>query len=164
MFIYYFAHIPLPFAQLAGGFTNHPDLWLPRYVGEAYTEGRSLAAPVGEGPRLRVAVGPIGRGEGSATFPFRIDAGPDGGLFTHLEADLEISELGPDQAQLTLRGSYRAPGWSTDAHLGPGLRHRSVEAITKGIVERVAGRLAGTAVAGGSWGVHTVNGGVARAV
>ena len=155
MFVYYFAHIPLPFAQLTESFTNHPDLWLPGNISEAYAAAASLAPTGGTGANLFIEVGPIGQGGGSITFPFRIDAAVTGALFTHLEADLEISELGPGHAQLTLRGSYRALKRSQDGS-AEGLRHRAVEAITKGIVERVASRLAGAAVAAPLSRAHAV--------
>ena len=81
-----------------------------------------------------------GSDAGSSTVPIRVESGVAGVPFTHLEADVEIGEVGPSQTQLTLRGSYRAPRSSLDPPSG-GVRHRRAEAIAKGIVERIASRL-----------------------
>jgi two-component system response regulator DevR len=145
MFVYYFVHIRQPFTHLAGPFGNHPDLWVPRYAVEACREAEALAPGGGFGASATaVSVGPVTRSDGLSAFAIRIDAGASGAPFTHLEADLEIGELGPARTQLTLRGSYRAADANRareDARTG--LRHRWVEAIAKSFVERVAKRLAG---------------------
>ena len=141
MFIYYFAHIPQPFAPLGDAFGNHPDLWVSRCVLEACRDVES-AEPGGalDAYPTTVSVGPVSRGAGSSTVPIRVESGVAGVPFTHLEADVEIGEVGPSQTQLTLRGSYRAPLSSLDPP-SDGLRHRRAEAIAKGIVERIASRL-----------------------
>ena len=141
VFIYYFAHIPQPFAPLGDAFGDHPDLWLSRCVSEACQDAASPEPGGGPGAYpTTVSVGPVTRGEGSSTVPIRVESGVAGVPFTHLEADVEIGEVGPSQTQLTLRGSYRAPLSSLDPPSG-GLRHRRAEAIAKGIVERIASRL-----------------------
>ena len=141
MFIYYFAHIPQPFAPLGDAFGDHPDLWLSRCVSEACRDVESSEPGGGlPGYPTTVSVGPVSRGAGSSTVPIRVESGVAGVPFTHLEADVEIGEVGPSQTQLTLRGSYRAPLSSLDPPSG-GLPHRRAEAIAKGIVERIASRL-----------------------
>ena len=141
MFIYYFAHIPQPFAPLGDVFGNHSDLWVSRCVFEACQDAESPDPGGGLGAYpTTVSVGPVSRSEGSSTISIRVESGAAGVPFTHLEADLEIGDVGPSQTQLTLRGSYRAPRPSLDPPSG-GLRHRRAEAIAKGIVERIAGRL-----------------------
>ena len=141
MFVYYFAHIPQPFAPLGEVLGNHPDLWLSRCVSEACQDVES-AEPGGNKSAYptTVSVGPVTRLDGSSTVSIRVESGAAGVPFTHLEADLEIGEVGPSQTQLTLRGSYRAPLSSLDPP-SDGLRHRRAEAIAKGIVERIASRL-----------------------
>jgi hypothetical protein len=141
MFIYYFAHIPQPFAQLAEPFENHPESWLPGCVARACDEAGQTAIKENRGPcPTTVAVGPVSRSEGSRAVSIRVESAAPGVLFTHLEADLEIGDLGPSQTQLTLRGSYRGPsrvaGVASD-----GLRHRRAEAFAKAMVEQVADRL-----------------------
>jgi len=140
MFIYYFAHIPQPFPQLAGHFEDHPDLWLPWCVSKACNEDESIGTDGGLGAcSTTVAVGPVGHGEGSAAVSIRVESGVPGIPFTHLEADLEIADLGPSRTQLTLRGSYRGPLRSTAPAYG--LRHRWAEALAKAIVEQVSDHL-----------------------
>ena len=136
MFLYYFAHIPQPFAPLGEAFGNHPALWLPGCVSDAYERAES---PAGQAAPTTVSVGPVTRSEGSSTISIRVESADPGAPFAHLEADLEIGEVGPSQTQLTLRGSYTAPT-SPDPPSG-GLRHRRAELIAKDIVERVASRL-----------------------
>jgi len=141
VFIYYFAHIPQPFAPLGDVFGNHPDLWVSRCVFEACQDAESPEPGGGLGAYpTTVSVGPVSRREGSSTVSIRVESGVAGVPFAHLEADLEIGEVGPSQTQLTLRGSYRAPRSSLDPPSG-GVRHRRAEAIAKGIVERIASRL-----------------------
>jgi hypothetical protein len=141
MFVYYFAHIPQPFGQLAEPFEEHPDLWLPRCVSEACdevgspTSGRRLGAGT-----TSASAGPLSRSVGSSAFPLRVESSEPRLPFGHLEADLEIAELGSSQTQLTFRGSYRASTPNSDP-AEAALRHRQAEAIAKGIVERVAARL-----------------------
>jgi hypothetical protein len=147
MFIYYFAHIPQPFAQLAEPFEDHPDVWLPGCVAKACDEAESISTDGSLGPcPTTIAVGPIDQGEGSAAVSIRVESGVPGVPFTHLEADLEIADLGPSQTQVTLRGSYRGPPRSA----GPafGLRHRRTEALAKAIVEQVADHLTAPANVG----------------
>ena len=148
MFIYYFAHIPQPFAPLGDAFGDHPDLWLSRCVSEACQDAASPEPGGGPGAYpTTVSVGPVTRGEGSSTVPIRVESGVAGVPFTQLEADVEIGEVGLSQTQLTLRGSYRSPRSSLDPPSG-GLRHRRAEAIAKGIVERIASRLTSPGVVG----------------
>ena len=148
MFIYYFAHIPQPFAPLGDAFGNHPDLWISRCVFEACQEAETPEPGGGLGAYpTTVFVGPVSRSEGSSTVSVRVESGVAGVPFTHLEADLEIEEVGPSQTQVTLRGSYRAPRSSIDPPSG-GVRHRRAEAIAKGIVERIASRLTSPGAAG----------------
>lgn len=140
MFIYYFAHIPQPFAQLAEPFEDRPDLWLPHCVSKACNEAESIATDGSFGPcPLTVAIGPVGHGEGSAAVSIRVESAIPGVPVTHLEADLEIADLGPSQTQLTLRGSYR--GTPRSASPAFGLRHRRAEALAKAMVEQVADHL-----------------------
>ncbi|MCW3042988.1 MAG: hypothetical protein JWL57_1146, partial [Actinobacteria bacterium] len=98
MFIYYFAHIPQPFAQLAEPFENHPETWLPGCVARACDEAGQTTIKENSGPcPTTVAVGPISRSEGSRALSIRVESAAPGVLFTHLEADLEIGDLGPSQ-------------------------------------------------------------------
>ena len=156
MFVYYFAHIPQPFRRLVEAFAQHPDLWLPYCVSEACEDVGSPApgGRLGAGT-TSVSAGPVRRSVGSSAFSLRVESPEPGLPFSHLEADLEIAELGPNQTQLTLQGSYGASTRNSDPAQAA-LGHRQAEAIAKGIVERVAGRL--TASPGDATGPERVAG------
>ena len=145
MFLYYFSHISRPMHDVMACLSGNPERWLPGDLAAACEDAAAMTAPSnrlspGASGPIEVAVGPVGGRPGTAVCPIRVEALTAGMPFAHLDADLELSEIGAGRTQLTLRGSYQAP-MAPFLDFDPGLLHRLAEAAMKSFVERVAARL-----------------------
>jgi hypothetical protein len=143
MFIYYFVHLDLPFADaercLVGVVSG-----LDGMAVAAYREGEELRARIGLGEQpviaktVRLEVGHLVAQEGTTVLPIVWEATGTPGLFPQMDADLVIAALGPGLTQLALRGSYKPPLGLIGRALDKALLHRVAEASVKGFVDRIA--------------------------
>jgi hypothetical protein len=130
MFVRDFIHVEQPFETVA-----------PRFVADA----RWLHA-LSDDDRMHFETGPVRVRLDSLVVPLSMSAvGPSGtaesgpaGALPPLEADLEVSPLGPDRSQLTLSATYRRPGAS-----GPEaqLAQRAAEAGVRSFLQALAALL-----------------------
>lgn len=74
-------------------------------------------------------------------------AGPGGGLFPALDADVTLSPAGPRTAKLRLDGSYRPPLGAVGERLDRAILHRVAAATIQSFMARVAAVVAEPATA-----------------
>ena len=78
-------------------------------------------------------------GDDSAWLPLRWEAaGPGGGLFPVLDADITLIPAGTHSATLTLTGAYRPPLGAVGAGLDRVIVHRIATATVRAFLHRVA--------------------------
>jgi hypothetical protein len=142
MFVYYYVHLALPLEEATAGLKAMTGM-----QGEAeaaYQDGEDLRARLSthEGSVLakevRLTVGTPRAGEGEVLFPITWLAVGTPGLFPQMEADLLLTDLGPDLTQLTFRGTYRPPFGSVGRAVDRTLLHRLAETCVKSFVDRTA--------------------------
>jgi len=119
--------------------------------------GPAPAGPMGPAPGasklVKAQFGELVVHGESARLPFRWHAaGPGGGLFPALDADLELTGLSADATMLSLTGSYRALAGETGAGLDRAVLRQVATATIQAFVRRVADALvhpSGSAAPGG---------------
>ena len=112
------------------------------YSREAGTLARVGA--VGLSKLVRVQVRELPRTEQSAGIALRWEAaGPGGGLFPVLDADVRLTPAGEHVTLLSMAGSYRPPLGSLGQALDRVILHRVATATIRGFVAQVAGRIDG---------------------
>jgi hypothetical protein len=111
----------------------------------AYRDGEARRARLGvEVARVqppafvKLAVGTPTKGPGRLTIPLSWTAEGPTALFPKMDADLMLATLGPDESQLSLRGSYTPPMGAMGRALDRMLLHRVAESSAKGFVDRIA--------------------------
>jgi hypothetical protein len=142
--VYDFIRIPLPVAQVRGRLLAAVSGLLQQVAEAAYDEGEELLSrvgPFGPVPGLSKAVKVYGdkvrnRGAGFV-MPLRWSATGPAELFPVMEADLEISPLGPDESLLRLSGSYDPPLGSIGRQLDRLLLHQLAEATVRAFLSQL---------------------------
>ena len=142
MFVRDFIHVAQPFELVAPHFITDAD-WLIRLAEDAATHARELSAAL-QVPSDRDADEPVHCETGavrvrhdSLIVPMVISGGPGEGL-PPLEADLEVSPLGPTLSQLTLSATYRR------SHTDDGrdaIVQRTAEVAARSFLQALAGRI-----------------------
>lgn len=130
-------------------------------------QAASEAARTGDGSTGLARVGPLGpvRGlsrvvevqlgelvahEDSAQLAVRWEvAGPGGGLFPALDADIALTRAGERATTLTLTGVYRPPLGSVGAGLDQAILHRVAVATIRDFLSRVGAALSSSEAAAG---------------
>jgi hypothetical protein len=146
MFVRDFIHVAQPFESVAPRFVADAT-WLTTIAESATTNGRELSAVLrlgddGRGPTadgagaVRCDSGPVRVRRDSLVVPLTIAAG-DAGAVPELEADLEVSPLGPTLCQLTLNATYRRAAPGTD----DALAQRAAEVVARAFLQAVAERI-----------------------
>ena len=116
----------------------------------AYDEGITglvRVGPLGSGPGISRLVQVPFRDqvtrEGSAVLTLRWEtAGPGGGLFPALDADITLTPAGEQVTSLKLAGAYRPPLGAVGTGLDGATLHRVSTATTHTFMNRVAGAMA----------------------
>jgi hypothetical protein len=144
MFVYYFAQLHLPFEKAEGRVSRMLGD-LTGWADAAYRQGEELRARVGLGGKrpliaktVTLQVGRPTRSPDQTTIPLAWQATGAPGLFPRMQADLTVSRLGPEMAQLGFSGSYEAPGGPIGHAIDGALLHRIAEASVKSFVDQVA--------------------------
>jgi hypothetical protein len=122
--------------------------WLDAASGQAYADGRAAtirAGPFGEVPGasklVRVRFVEPADHDHIAVMPLRWEAaGPAGGLFPVLEADITLMPAG-EQTKLVLAGSYRPPFGVFGATLDKIVLHHVARATMSSLLRRLADEL-----------------------
>ena len=146
MFVRDFIHVAQPFELVAPHFIADAD-WLNRLAEGAALQARELsetlrlppddhADPDADAP-VHCETGSVRVRHDSLIVPMVITGGPGDGL-PPLEADLEVSPLGPTVSQLTLSATYRRTGadGADDA-----LVQRTAEVAARSFLQALAGRI-----------------------
>jgi hypothetical protein len=98
---------------------------------------------IGLSKLVRVQVRELARTEKSAGIALRWEAaGPGGGLFPVLDADVRLTPAGAHVTLLSMAGSYRPPLGSLGQALDQAILHRVAAATIRGFVAQVAARIA----------------------
>jgi hypothetical protein len=144
VFVYYFAHLDLPFEEVDGRIRQMLDE-LSGWADAAYRHGEELRARVGPGgsrpvfaKTVTLDIGRPAGPPGQTTIPLAWSATGATGLFPRMSADLTIARLGPDMTQLGFNGSYEPPGGVVGQAVNEALLHRIAESSVKGLVDRIA--------------------------
>ena len=100
---------------------------------------------------VRVQVRELSWTEQSAVLAIRWEAaGPGGGLFPVLDADLTMAPIGERATILTLAGAYRPPLGAVGAALDRAILHRVASVTIRAFLAQVAGRITGQPAANGA--------------
>ncbi len=147
MFVRDFIHVEQPFENVAPRFVADAR-WLHALAEDAAAEAdqvsTALRAPVGDGRnRIHCETGPVRVRLDSLVVPMSMSGAgvsESGAELPPLEADLEVSPLGPDRSQLTLSATYRRAGAT-----GPEaqLAQRAAEAGVRSFLQALAALLNG---------------------
>jgi len=99
---------------------------------------------IGLSKLVRVQVRELARTEQSAGIALRWEAaGPGGGLFPVLDADVRLTPVGEHVTLLSMAGSYRPPLGSLGKALDQAILHRVADATIRGFVAQLAARIGG---------------------
>ena len=99
---------------------------------------------IGLSKLVRVQVRELARTEESAGIALRWEAaGPGGGLFPVLDADVRLTPAGAHVTLLSMAGSYRPPLGSLGQALDQAILHRVAAATIRRFVVQVAARIGG---------------------
>jgi hypothetical protein len=109
--------------------------------------GLARVGPLGSGPGMsrlvRVHFRDLVTREGSAALALRWEAaGPCGGLYPALDADITLTPAGEQATVLKLAGAYRPPLGAAGAGLDRVILHRLAAATARTFMNRVAGAIA----------------------
>jgi len=109
--------------------------------------GLARVGPLGSGPGMcrlvRVHFRDLVTREGSAALALRWEAaGPCGGLFPALDADITLTPAGEQATVLELAGAYRPPLGAAGAGLDRVILHRLAAATARTFMNCVAGAIA----------------------
>jgi hypothetical protein len=145
MFVRDFIHVAQPFESVAPCFVTDPG-WLASIAEGAARDARKLSAAVlpddpadgdARTPSLvHCDTGPVRVRRDSLVVPLRV-AGA-GAELPPLDADLEVSPLGPTLCQLTLNATYRR---SAELGTDDALAQRMAEAAARIFLQAVADRI-----------------------
>lgn len=112
MFVHYSTHVPVSLPEVEKRL-NQLKAHLQEWADVAYREGEELRSRVGPTPALARSVSlEIGLAEIHRTglvYPIKWTAHGAGALFPELNADLALSQMGPDMTSLALDGTYEPP-------------------------------------------------------
>jgi hypothetical protein len=99
---------------------------------------------IGLSKLVRVQVRELSRTEEWAGIALRWEAaGPRGGLFPVLDADVRLTPAGEHVTRLSMAGSYRPPLGSLGQSLDRAILHRVADATIRRFVAQVAARIGG---------------------
>jgi len=152
MFIYSYAHIDRPFAEVNAAVLRA----IPRlsaWAGDAYRGGERLTATIG-GTAVRIAksiemtIDPPRIAAMETWIPIRWEATGPAAFFPRMEADIVVAAVGHEQTQIALRGSYTVPLRVVGRALDRTLLHRVAEASVKEFVDRIATSISTTDASG----------------
>jgi hypothetical protein len=121
--------------------------WLASVSEDSYglgVTGLSRVGALGLSREVRVQVRELAERDGSAGLAIRWEvAGPGGGLFPVLDADITVHPAGDDAALLTLAGAYRPPLGALGQALDRAILHRVAAATARNFLTRVAAEITG---------------------
>jgi len=142
MFVRDFIHVEQPFENVAPRFVADAR-WLHVLAEDAAAEAHQLStrlgAPAGDGrDRVHCETGPVRVRLDSLVVPMSMSG--SAGALPPLDADLEVSPLGPDRSQITMSATYRRLGAT-----GPEaqLAQRAAEAGVRTFLQALAASLNG---------------------
>lgn len=112
MFVHYSTHVPLSLPEVEKRL-DQVKAHLQEWADLAYREGEELRSRVGPTPALAKSVSlEIGLAEIHRTglvYPIKWTAHGAGALFPELNADLALSQMGPEMTSISLDGTYEPP-------------------------------------------------------
>lgn len=112
MFVHYSTHVPVSLPEVEKRL-DQVKAHLQEWADVAYREGEELRSRVGPTPTLARSVSlEIGLAEIHRTglvYPIKWTAHGAGALFPELNADLALSQMGPEMTSISLDGTYEPP-------------------------------------------------------
>lgn len=149
MFVQDFMIVERPCGELVAELEVGAGLLFRQCLGEAEADLDRLRVKVGPenwpallAKTVEVQFGPV-RSHGDVTLlAFSWHATGTGSLFPALDADLELSPLGQNRTELTLRGRYEPPGGILGRRIDQLLLHRLADATVRAFLSSLAARLA----------------------
>jgi hypothetical protein len=144
-----FVQIDRPFAEVRDELAESGAGWLADSAVAAYEEGEQLSlrvfsaiGPVRLSKRVWAELGERVVRTDRITQPLSWRAAGATGLFPAMEAELEITPVGPAITSISFHGSYFPPLGPLGRGADRMLLHRLAEASVRGLIDRVAHRLA----------------------
>ena len=147
MFVRYFMHLDVPFADANAILLADPGSWLPDLVRETDEHGVHLLTSVGFGmgvhvrKRVEVVVDEPLTVPGRTVVPLRWNTGAEHSPLPSMEGDLELAPFGADVTHLAMSGRYTPPFGSLGEALDRAMLNRVAEATVRDFVIRVAERI-----------------------
>jgi hypothetical protein len=144
MFARYFVELAIPSADVERVLVTDPQGWLPGLAGDANHRGDVLLAEVGFGEAIRVKrevvveLAPLVHSSSKTVFPIRWHASEHPGLFPALDADLEVTPLGPGRTQLVMSARYAPPFGPLGKAIDRAVLSKVAEATLKDFLDRLA--------------------------
>ena len=135
MFVRDFIHVAQPFETVAPCFVADAS-WLIGLAEDAVSSVRELSSPR-NGDAALPDTGPVRVRHDSLVVPLHF-AAANGGPGPALDADLEVSPVGPGLSQLTLSATYRRPPPST---FDDAIVQRTAEVVARRFLQELAVRI-----------------------
>ena len=142
MFVRDFIHVAQPFETVAPHFVTDAT-WLIGLAEDAASSVRELSSPrngdaaVPDTGPVHCETGPVRVRHDSLVVPLHF-AAANGGPGPALDADLEVSPVGPGLSQLTLSATYRRPPPST---FDDAIVQRTAEVVARRFLQELAVRI-----------------------
>ena len=144
MFARYSIEVGTPAGEVERLLASDPHRWMPGLAEDANHRGDDLLAEVGFGEKVRVKrevvveLGPPIRSSSKISFPIRWQASDHPGLFPALDADLDVTSLGPERTRLAMSARYEPPLGALGRAIDRAVLSRVAEATLKDFLDRVA--------------------------
>lgn len=149
MFVQDFMIIARPVEDVAAALVSGGETLIGEslaHVDDDVTHMRGRVGPRGSASVLGKAVvvkpGPVRRHGDSTLVAFTWRPAGTAALFPEMDADLEVSPVGLDRTELTLRGRYEPPGGAVGRGMDRLILHRLAEATVRSFLGELASRLA----------------------
>lgn len=143
MFVYYFSLIDRPFAETSERLLTLLEQ-MEGWAEGAYRQGEQLRSRMGVGESQLIAkeivleIGEAAKAHASTTVPISWSASGTAGLFPRMAADLVVAPIGPEQTQVSFRGTYEPPLGAVGRMLDKAVLHRIAEASVKAFIDQIA--------------------------
>lgn len=145
VFVSDFVHMAVDESWLVSRLSGQVGEWLAPIAIEAASQDGGPKVRVGAGAMLskvvRVEFGEPRTHDSTVVVPMFWEATGPTRLFPHLDADLELSSLGPGESRLGLSGRYRIPLGVVGSAVNKALLHRVAEATMRRFLVQLAAAL-----------------------
>lgn len=143
MFVQDFIIVSRPADEIVVALTNGVHLGrAARGAGEALSGLRVKVGPQGWplllAKTVEITTGPVRQHDDAMLVAFSWRASGPGSLFPALDADIEVSPIGPGRSEVALRGRYEPPGGAPGKVADRLVMHRLADATIRAFLSQLA--------------------------